>query len=465
MSGRATGRAQRGLALLLLLFVVFLGAAALLIQRLHPTAPQLQRDMVSDAALVVAKEALLAYAATYAESHPNKLAGYLPCPDTGSHGVNVHEGSPDPPCGRKGVSVIGRLPWHQLGVDPPRDGSGECLWYAVSGAFKNDPAADLLNWDSLGQFTIMAPQGRSIVAGAAPEDLAAAVIFAPGAPLRGQNRDGVAQAPLCGGNYVAANYLDSDGDLDNAAVSALAGAITRVGISGYGNAVNDRLLTITPREVFALLQKRGDFVAQIKEHLRRLGSCVAAYGGRNGAGAADPRLPWAAPLVVADYGNNSAYADQANLLGGRLPYRVDRSRSATANTMGTAELINSSNCPPPWSALDDEWYKNWKDHLFYAVAGAFAPGASAPGACGSCLRVNGSGRYAAVLLFAGARVAGQSRADNGDRSAIANYLEQRNATNYPNAGGDADYQSTAANAAFNDIAYCIDTSLQVAPCP
>jgi len=450
-------------ALFLLLVLTLFAAAALFVQ--HPSALLRDRDAASDAALALAKEALIAYALTYGESHPNKLPGYLPCPDTGTRGVNVHEGSPDPPCGRKGVSVIGRLPWHQLGLEPLRDGSGECLWYAVSGAFKNDPAADMLNWDSLGQLVVMEADGRSLVAGAISEERAAAVIFAPGTPMGVQRRDATSVAPLCGGNYRAESYLDANGELNNAVMSSVPGALTTFIAGGSGNGVNDRLMVVTPREIFAAVQKRSNFLAQINEHLQRLSRCVAAYGTRNRAGATDPRLPWTAPLALADYGDNDAYADEGGRFAGRLPYRVALSRNATGNTMGTPELIMAGNCPSPWSALDDEWYQNWKDHLFYAVSGAYAPVASRPGVCGDCLSVNGSGRYAAIIVFSGARISGQQRSGVGDRAAISNYLEERNASTHPNASGNANYRSGVATPLFNDILYCIDTSLQAAPCP
>ena len=454
---------QRGLALLLLLLVVFLGSAALLIERLQPNTLQRRRDASSDAALAVAKEALLAYALTCGEAHANKLPGYLPCPDSGTRGVNLHEGSADPPCGHKGVSVIGRLPWHQLGIEPPRDGSGECLWYAVAGAFKNDPAADMLNWDSLGQLIVMAADGKGYVAGAVAEERAAAVIFAPGAPVGGQGRESSTPAPLCGGNYRPENYLDAAGAWSNALVSPLADAATTFVAGGAG--VNDRLLVITPREIFVAIQRRADFQTQARERLRRLAGCIAAYGAHNRAGPGDRRLPWAAPLTLADYGDNDAYIDEPGRLAGRLPYRVASSRAATANAMTTTALITSGNCPPPWTALDDEWYRNWKDQLFYAVAAAFTPAAQPPGACGNCLSVDHAGRYAAVLLFAGAKLAGQQRTTPGDKSLIASYLEERNAASFANMAGNADFHSAPTGPLFNDIAYCIDVALAVAPCP
>jgi hypothetical protein len=68
-------------------------------------------------------------------------------------------------------------------------------------------------------------------------------------------------------------------------------------------------------------------------------------------------------------------------------------------------------------------------------------------------------------MFAGYRLAGQKRSSPADKALIGNYLEDRNSTNHPNAGGNSDYKSGPATTSFNDIAYCIDPSLTVAPCP
>lgn len=127
-------------------------------------------------ALSKAREALLGYAATYRDSHPNEVFGYLPCPDMGGAG-NV-EGEAQTACGGADVTVIGRLPWKTLDLPPLRDASGECLWYAVSGNFKNNPkTADLMNRDTNGLIEVMAADGTSFVAGALARQRAVAVVF------------------------------------------------------------------------------------------------------------------------------------------------------------------------------------------------------------------------------------------------------------------------------------------------
>jgi hypothetical protein len=141
-----------------------------------------------------AKEALIGFAATYAETHPGQPQGYLPCPD------HDGDGSADPACSCSGYSVIGRLPWKTLGLPPLRDGSGECLWYAVSGNYKDKPKSKIyttpsnpncskkpspirtLTSDSDGLLRVKNTQDEFIA-----KDVIA-IIFAPGKIIKEQNR-------------------------------------------------------------------------------------------------------------------------------------------------------------------------------------------------------------------------------------------------------------------------------------
>ena len=454
---------QRGLALLIMLSLLVLATATLMVERFTAARIQSRRNEISDAALAQAKEALIAYALTFGDNHPNKVPGYLLCPETGNSAIATPEGSADPSCGTKNVSAIGRLPWRTLGLEPLKDGAHECLWYAVSGSYKNNPGTDMMNWDTDGQLTVQGADGRSTIAGATAGEHAAAVIFAPGPPTGRQDRRAAAGTAICGGNYNPANYLEAAGSADNSALAAGAGALSTLIAGGSGNGVNDRLIVITPNDIFAALRKRTDFQATLAGLTRHLAQCIATYGTRNAAGSDDRRLPWAAPVGLADYAINTRFEDQAGNLSGRLPFSLKRSKRATDNAMSSTALDGS--CPEPWSAADDEWYSNWKDQFFYVLAGGFSPVSASAGACPPCLSANGSGVYAAIVMFAGSRLAGQNRSSSADKAQIGNYLEDRNNTNHPDAGGDADYRSGPADARFNDLLYCIDTDLKVTPCP
>lgn len=460
---RPAGAKQRGAALMAMLVIMVMGIAAMLMSSLGATRLKNARQEMTHNALAQAKDALIGYAITYGDTHPGEVHGYLPCPDTdASNG----EGSSKLSCGGKNVSGIGRLPWKTLELPALRDGDGECFWYAVSGTYKNNPKTSLMNWDNNGLLEILDASGATVAQNVV------AVVFAPGAALGGQNRAPDGTAPACGGNYTAGHYLDSDGAIDNAAVSGTANAASRFRL-GASAQMNDQMIFITRDDIFNAILRRADFADPARNPLRlmtqKAAECIADYGSRNSGGAGDKRIPWAGGLFspVTDYWTDSNYDDGSGLLSGRLPFRVNASDLATNNAIVSPHYqlkSDGSNCPgvPAW-ATHYPWWANWKDHLFYALADDFKPGGGSA-SCGACLRVNGAGAHAAVVMFAGKKLAGQSRTTSADRIDFANYLEGRNFTNHPNASGDGDYQSGAETGSFNDVLYCILPDLTVTPC-
>lgn len=469
---------QHGAALMVMLVIMVMGALTFLINSFSKAGLQIGRDQKTSEALAQAKNALIGYAITYGDTHPGEVHGYLPCPDTDAANG---EGSSKLSCGGKNISVAGRLPWRSLGLAPLRDGNGECLWYAVSGTYKNNPKTDLMNWDNAGLFELMASDGASYLAGPAADNRAVAVIFAPGATLGNQNRSSTGNAPICGGNYTASNYLDNDTvhGINNASPdatnpNAMSRFITGLFEDASDNViVNDRVIFISRDDIFNAIMRRADFVDPARNPLRlmtrKAAECIADYGRKNSAGAADKRLPWAGRLrsPADDYWTDSNYDDEVGRLSGRLPFRVNTSDSATNNMITSLYYqlkSDGSNCTgvPAWPVYYP-WWTNWKDHLFYALADDFKP-SSGSTTCGTCLGVNSTGAYAAVIMFAGKKLVGQARTSAADRLNFANYLEGRNFTNHPNTAGNSDYQSGAATNSFNDVLYCINPDLTVTPC-
>jgi len=489
MAAPASRGKQRGLALLFLLILIGLAGAFFLVNTMNKSgaALSLTRDQKTQAALDMAKQALLSYVATsYAENamssvshNPSKgVPGYFPCPDSPS---SLAEGYAAGVCGSSAVSAIGKFPWYTLDLEPLRDGSGECLWYAVSGTYKFSPngvttntsTSNMMNWDTPGLFDVLAADGSTYLAGNSPSARAVAVIFAPGSPLPGQDRSS-AGGGNCRGNYTASNYLETANGVNNSSVSSGASAITQFIAGQTSNTFNDRLVYITRDEVWTAIKKRPDFQAKLTALTQRVAECIAKYGKQNSAGLGDKRLPWATPLSLSNYAVDSLYDDTNNGMSGRVPYRVDNSDSATSNSLlPPSDLFNAASyCLTPSGSLDDHdfnWYSNWKDHLFYALSGEFRPNTGSstnPCTVSTCVKVNGSGTLnAAVVMFAGERLAGQARDTDTDRSNIANYLEGLNASNHPNSNGAGDYQSGTASATFNDLLYCIRDNLSVVPCP
>jgi hypothetical protein len=66
-------------------------------------------------------------------------------------------------------------------------------------------------------------------------------------------------------------------------------------------------------------------------------------------------------------------------------------------------------------------------------------------------------------MLAGPRLSSQDRTV---KSAVNQYLEGSNASNYPDTtSGNKDYTTAPASSTFNDVLYCIKEDLSVIPCP
>jgi type II secretory pathway pseudopilin PulG len=490
---------QRGIGLLLALAVLIIVGGSLLAAVLSAAQMQRERERATTEALAAAKRALIAYAAAFAEMTAPSVSGELyvpgslPCPEVAPPSTAAEEGRSwaptNSPCGTSTTSLLGRLPWRELRIDPPRDGSGQCLWYAVSSTFKNRKFTSIgqvgmLNWDTPGLFDIVQADPSSgapvYIAGPDPSKRAVAVVLAPGAPLAGKSPVPHPNAPQCRGSYVASDYLDSVDGVDNAAAP---GATASFVVAEQTSTFNDRLVYVTAQDVFAEVERQQSFKMRIREMMRHAADCVAGFARyHQSATPGDKRLPWAMPLAlasVAAYSSYINYRDGVGQMSGRLPKDVRRSCDAVRGFSCPAlerPLVGAGNTPEPssiycspllWNARDDWWYQNWKDQLFYAIAFNHRPDAnSTTGPCPTCLKANGGGKYAAMLLFAGRSVSGQQRATVAEKSAISNYFEGRNASNHPNLSGDGDYQAGPSSATFNDILVCIDDQLNVIdPCP
>ncbi len=153
-----SARPQRGAAALALMLLLGVSIGLLVIEYARGIRGNDVVDPRTIQAMSKAREALLGYATTYRDTHPGEVFGYFPCPDMGTG----FEGHAAPGCGGQDVTVIGRLPWRTLDLPPLRDANGECLWYAVSGNFKNNPKTkDLLNRDTNGLIEVVAADGTS----------------------------------------------------------------------------------------------------------------------------------------------------------------------------------------------------------------------------------------------------------------------------------------------------------------
>lgn len=450
---------QRGVALLIIALILSLATVGFFISRFSARNIEQEQAAETTASLAEAKAALLGFAASFQSSETGRAGryGFLPCPEIEL--TFGFEGSASSPCGVTYANSIGRLPWRSLRSAPLQDGTKECLWYAVSGSYKNSGTStpEMLNADTPGQFEILGQDGIRL-AGTSPENRAVAVIFSVGSVVGGQNRTPSPSTSSCPGNYTAADYLETLDDVNNAFVNASRDRVDRF-IVGNGNSrFNDRMVFITQAEIFGKLTTRKDFLGKMEMLSEKIATCLANFA-RNPSD-----LPWAAPMSLADYRVNKNYQSNSSLnpklARGRVPYQ-----QVSSSTSPPTEIIKIDTINPPvcggLTASDLALWKNWKDHFFYVRATDLT--CSVPG---SCLTVNRSNtNYISIVFFAGGKLGTQTRLapplDSDSKMTIANYLEGRNRTNFE-AGGN--FEKSPSDATFNDILYCISPNFSVSNC-
>jgi len=464
---------QRGAALILLMLVVIIASASVLLANLNRDDFRTRRVSDTQATLAAAKEALLEYAVLNPDANPGRSYS-LPCPDMdGSGGLpegEAHSGN----CGAQGVSALGRLPWRTLGIAAQQDASSECLWYVVSGSFKDAGAAtaNMINSDTNGQLQLVSLDSGTVIQGVLPEDRPAAMLVAAMRPVAGQTRPAAVPGSQCSPGFSASDFLETDAGISNAALSGVADGIDALATyAGIEASHNDRILTITRAEIAARISSRPDFEPDKRDLGLAIAGCIANYAATNPGGVDDRRMPWPADVVLADYRGDGNYDDRDNgMFSGRVPDVVDDSNMATGN--GTARVLTDCDPAqvPQWSPLMLSLWQDWKDHFYYAVAESHIPTAAVPSSCSNCLTVNAAGQYAVVVLFSGQRLdtLGQVRnappIDVDTKQDVANYLESNNAANVPGPGTLVDYSSLPVSSTFNDRLFCIDENLAVSEC-
>jgi len=342
---------QRGAALIVTLVIVVMGIAAALVGSLSTTALKNARQETTAAALAQAKEALIGYAITYGDTHTGETHGYLPCPDMNGEAGGNPEGSSET-CGITNANTLGRLPWRTLGLPTPRDSAGECLWYAVSGTYKNNPkTTSTMNWDNTGRLKIFSAEGTEM----APDEIVA-VVIAPGSVSAtnnpAQGRSGT-YAPICGGNYTPAAYLDNDTihNINNSDIATAKFILPHEHRDVNGNvtvSVNDQFVYITRQDIWTAIQKR---IA------REAKKCLDDYAVTSAG-----KYPWAVPVSSSTtYSQLFRNEGANNTLFGRLP------KDPSVQLVSTPAMITTmqSKFDALWPALAtfaaNKTWGNWSD--------------------------------------------------------------------------------------------------------
>lgn len=212
-------RRQRGAALLLLLLLLLAGAGLLFVSGLKSAAVELTAQHKTIAALAQAKQALLGYA-LLDPGGTSVNPGRLPCPDQDNDGNAQGAACATP--------HIGWFPWRTLDIGELRDGNGERLWLLVDGAFRSGGGA--LNSTVQPSLTL---DGRAVVA----------VLFAPGPVLDRLGQVRPASGPFSASAYP--NYLEGIG-----------GSPLAVHTQAPSDTYNDRVLALTPQELFTAVTQR-----------------------------------------------------------------------------------------------------------------------------------------------------------------------------------------------------------------
>ena len=314
-------RGQRGAILLAALAATILAGTSLLLARIDGNRVLRAREAESSIrALAQARHALIGWSVGSGldGGGVEHAPGVLPFPDRNAD-AGGYDGRSD--CVTGGLSdrhLIGRLPWageaapcpgRALGVEL-RDGSGEPLWYAVSrnlvnhrGGAMPDPPINpgLLDAEPAWPWIRLIDARGRVVEGGDGEPLkVAAVIIAPGPPLPGQVRDGIAPDATHYLDTVTVDGVTYDNADSNGCRDRVAGASAPSGCPGQAgeefilypdsrdtadgtDAFNDRIAYITVEELLRVAEARAlGAMAVVLEH----------YRSRYGA------YPWVAPRVA-----------------------------------------------------------------------------------------------------------------------------------------------------------------------
>lgn len=480
---------SNGFALLGLLVILTMGTLYFFVDQLTPALVASIRQKKTEATLSEARDALVGYALRYrdeqiAQGQFDRVDGYLPLPDLGTL-RNNNAGCTFEGCdaanftgNAMNATVIGRLPWRTLGVGPLRDGQGECLWYAISGSHQRQQRLSPMNWDTLSQLEVVAVPSSDALASklisriASPHDRPMAIIFSPGPVLSGSQNRGATDGNSvteCGGNYDPRNYLDpslatallgynaiESNAVDDASMTYFSGATSvdtsanRLAFAKEGKIMkettsgrlrkncqegsnciqvgNDIGLEITPDYFFGKLSKYSVFRSDIDNLIAATGTCLenTSFEFQPTAGAPD--------------GNH-----------GKIKKSPDPDLFKDCVNASPASL---------------GYFENFRDQFLVALANDVNACKNNFDVPNNCLDVTIQDtavhkKCHGVLIFAGQRGSGQSRASDTERTTPAHYLEGNNLLSFTNAGR-VSYSGTrqlgpmpAADPAYRDIVRCI----------
>jgi hypothetical protein len=311
-SVRSLPRAQRGLALLVMLLIIVTGTTWMMASALNASSANRTALNRQDAARILAeaKHALIGWVITQAIEAGENNPGRLPCPEAAGYIGTANEGIA---AGNCAPVAMGRLPWRTLGLPKLLDAAGEPLWYVVSPGWALPTVTSMLtiNSDTLGQLTLD---------GAA--NAAVALIVAPGPALNVQASGGCTARSQVR-NALAPDFRDYL-ECENATSPADASFAT----NGPAGSFNDQVLALTTRDLLPGLE------AAIMKRIEReiVPALKSVYGGNFNVSAATPVYPYAAPFVDPGPGaGTSNYQGVAATYQGLLPFNQTQGCTASSS--------------------------------------------------------------------------------------------------------------------------------------
>lgn len=335
--------------MLVFLVIILLALGYKVVDSTSTVQIEQSREAKTQEALAQAKAALIAWSVLRADASEtnNHRPGTLPCPDLSDSMINAAGFEADA-CSVGGVNpTIGRLPWSALGTDDLRDSDGERLWYALSNNFRRPGLSNTpINSDTQSTLRLYASDGTTLLT--PPGEELAAIIFSPGLPMSWQNR-------LNDPNN-AANYLEAGNGQNNA--NANGPFIVGPAKDAQGNMiVNDRIITISVRELISAVEKRV-----LKEAQNKLADYATANNGKYPNPSKFNDQLCATPITNITSNNNSCTGDP-NVCFGRLPpdlpglanwfkqndwarlltYAVNKSNVVTSSALECSEVLNVNN--------------------------------------------------------------------------------------------------------------------------
>jgi hypothetical protein len=349
---RRRARRERGVALLVLLLVLGVGASWLFVSRLNSEsgARAAQTKQRNADVLARAKLALMVYTAQQAARVGENDPGALPCPEApGNYGNPEFEGTAAGFCT---LPAVGRFPWRTVGMDKLVDGSGEPLWYVVASAWAKPSSTTntVINSNCASAPSGMAcATSQLTVDGAANASVALVIAPGPAFAVAANAASGCvahSQARPVAGPLDVRNYLECE----NATSPADSIFVT----SGPAGSFNDQVVTVTAAELLPYVE------AAIADRIEReiapilKDVYVAPNWGLASFGA--PAVPDRVYPYAASFGNpaTSSYTGTAGTVAGLLPFAHMETfpGSGIACTAGAANprcnptLVRWSNASP-----------------------------------------------------------------------------------------------------------------------